>query len=134
MDRIKARIQTKQNFYVHNDLSNAAFHFKNGIEDRLKRDDRAGIAFEYLACAVMIALTFEAKINFLGAKLISNWQERQPFNDKVDQVFAHLGIKKDATQRPYSSIEQMKRFRDSVAHGKPTIVEHDETVVMTQDS
>ena len=29
MEKIKVRKQAKKRIYVHNDLSNAAFHFKN---------------------------------------------------------------------------------------------------------
>ena len=75
---------------MHNDLSNAAFHFKEQIERKLNTDDRKGIAFEYMACLVMLAFTFEAKINFLGHKLIKPWKERQPFNDKISEVLKHL--------------------------------------------
>jgi hypothetical protein len=50
------------------------------------------------------------------------------FNDKVDQVLAHLKIVPDWNKRPYSSIKSMKDFRNSVAHGKPVEIEYDQTV------
>src|SRR5262245_56423591 len=84
------RLQGKKYVYIHNDLSNSAFHFKTRIEERLANDDRVGITFDCMACLVMCAFSFEAYINFLGSKLIADWKERQPFNDKVDQVLKHL--------------------------------------------
>jgi hypothetical protein len=74
MEKICARVHGKKNIYIHNDLSNAAFHFKTSVEEKLK-GDRTGIAFHSLACLVMTAFTFEAEMNFLGAKLIDGWNE-----------------------------------------------------------
>jgi len=86
MEIIKARIEQKKNIYIHNDLSHAASFFKQVIDDKIKTDERDGLTFYQMACAVMLAFTFEAKINFLGHKCLQNWQERQPFDDKVKQV------------------------------------------------
>ena len=134
MEKIKARVQQKKNIYIHNDLSNAAHYFKTSIEGRLEKDDRNGIAFEYMACAVMLAFTFEAKLNFLGHTLFGKeWVERDPFDTKVKKIFDKLGVPRDPAQRPFSSIDRLRRFRDSVAHGKPVELEHDETVVATPD-
>ena len=133
MEKIRARLKGKKNLYIHNDLSNAAFHFKNAIDKKLENDDRTGIAFYYLACLVMTAFTFEAKINFLGAKLIQGWNEWQRFDEKVTQVFAYLKITPDWNKRPYSSIKSLQDFRNSVAHGKPVEIEYDEEVVVPQD-
>jgi hypothetical protein len=129
MNKIRARHKGKRNVYVHNDLSNAVHHFILQINDKLKREDLKGIAFEYMACMVMLAFAFEAKINFLGHKLIDNWKERQPFDCKVNEVFDHLRINPDWEARPYSSVNKLKEFRDSIAHGKPVEVEFDEEII-----
>jgi hypothetical protein len=83
-----------------------------------------------MACAIMLAFTFEAKINFLGWKLIQQWKEFQPFEDKAKQVFEALKLEVDWTKRPYLSIDNMKNFRNTVAHGKPQVIERDEVVTM----
>lgn len=134
MEKIRARVQQKKNIYIHNDLSNAALHFKKSIETRLEQDNRAGITFDYMACAVMLAFTFEAKLNFLGHKLFgSEWNEKDTFDNKVDRVFEKLGVSRDQSKRPFSSIERLRAFRNTIAHGKPVEVEHDETVVAAQE-
>jgi hypothetical protein len=93
--KIRPRRKGHKNIYVHNDLSNAAHHFKEHIEAKLKAGDREGIAFKYMACLILLAFTFESKINFLGHKLISDWKERQPFNDKVSEVLDYLKLQRD---------------------------------------
>ena len=129
MAKIRAKYEGTQNIYVHNDLSNAAHHFKGIIEAKIKADDRKGIAFDYLACMMMLAFTSEAQINFIGQKLIDPWEERQPIKDKFKAVLKHLGITPDWNKRPYSSIVLLKEFRDLIAHGKPVDIDIDEEIV-----
>lgn len=104
---------------MHNDLSNATFYFKSVIEKKIEKNERDGLAFDRMACALMLAFTFEAKINFLGHKLLRNWREKQSFDDKVAQVLKHLRVEADWKTRPYRSIEALRKFRNSIAHGKP---------------
>jgi hypothetical protein len=130
IEKVRAKITQKSRLYIHNDLSNAAFHFKETIDAKEAAEDRMGITYEYMACAMMLAFTFEAKLNFMGWKLIPDWKEFQPFYDKAEQVFERLGLELDWTNRPLSSLKEMKRFRDMIAHGKPIVIERDEIVVM----
>src|SRR4051794_3118829 len=91
-EKVRVRVQATSRIYIHNDLSNAAFHFKESIARRLAANDRSGITFEYMAWAIMLAFTFEAKINFLGWKLIIDWKEFQRFDEKVKQILGKLEI------------------------------------------
>lgn len=129
MNKIRVNHKGKRNIYVHNDLSSAAHHFIVQIEDKLKRGDIKGINFEYMACMVMLAFTFEAKINFLGYKCITDWKERQSFCKKVKKVFDYLNINPNWNARPYSAISKLKEFRDLIAHGKPAESEFEEEIV-----
>ena len=133
MEVIRARHQGQKQIYIHNDLSGAAHHFRAQIEEKLTTGDHSGIAFEYMACLVVLAFTFEAKINFLGHKLIKDWNERQPFNAKVTAVLEHLKITPNKDVRPFRSVEALKAFRDSIAHGKPIETSLDEEVVKPAD-
>ncbi len=130
VDLVRAKISKTANLYIHNDLAQAVSHFKDNVDRMEETGERAGISYEYMACAIMVAFAFEAKVNFLGWKLIDGWREFQSFDDKINQVCEKLGIEKDWGVRPWSSIRAMKRFRDLVAHGKPTVVKHEEIVVM----
>jgi len=133
MEKRLARHKGYKNIYVHNDLAGAAYHFKQTIEAKLAADDRKGIAFDYMACLLLLAFTFEAQINFLGLKLINNWKERQPFDDKVDAVLKHLGMAPDWNSRPYKAVGDIKKFRDILAHGKPSETEFDQVIEVPDD-
>jgi hypothetical protein len=119
MDLVKAKITQKKNVYVHNDLSQSAFYFKELIENKLKDGNRNGIAYDYMACAVMIAFAFEANLNFMGYKTIKDWNEWQGWDTKVYAVLKRLEMPIAWEERPLSSMRAMKDIRDSLAHGKP---------------
>lgn len=134
MDKYRIRRQSRKNIYIHNDLSNAAFHFKKSVDSRLEEENREGIAFEVMACLSMLAFSFEARINFLGSKLFQEkWKERQAFHNKLGQVLNELKLGLSENERPYTSIEKLKTFRDSIAHGKPCLIEVDEVVEVGED-
>src|SRR5215210_55312 len=117
MEKIKVRRQAKKHIYIHNDLSNAAYHFNERINERFANEDIEGIAFDILAELVFLAFTIEAKVNFLGSKLIEGWKERERFWKKLQLVLGHLDLKVDFDTRPYSTINRLKELRDSLAHG-----------------
>ena len=133
MIKIRARHKGTKNIYVHNDLSNAAHHFKQVIEAKTAADDRKDIAFDYLACMMMLAFASEAMINFIGQKLIEPWDERQPTKDKFKSILKHLHLERDWNKRPYSSIVILKDFRHLIAHGKPVNLDFDEEIVKPAD-
>ena len=134
MPRIRVRVQGERHFFVHNDLLNGAYHFKQRIDDRLARNDRSGISFDILAELILLAFAIEAQINFWGTKLhVPKWKEWDHFDDKRRLLFRHLQLKPDMQKRPYSVIEKLKKLRDSMAHGKPQFVEIDELREIDQD-
>jgi hypothetical protein len=130
MEKIKVRRLAKKHIYVHNDLSNAAYHFHEKVNERFANNDREGIAFDILAELIFLAFTIEAKINFLGSKLIEGWIEREYFWPKLKLVLKQLGLNVDLNTRPYSTIKKLKDLRDSLAHGKPLHLELDEEAVV----
>lgn len=134
MEKYRVRRQLKKNIYIHNDLSNAAFHFRKSVDSRLSEGNRKGIAFEIMACLSLLAFSFEARINFLGSKMFQDkWKEKQAFHNKVNQVLNELELGLSKEERPYLSVEKLKVFRDSIAHGKPCTVEVDEVVEVDED-
>ncbi len=62
--KIRARHKGKKNIYVHEHLSNAAYHFMEVIKTKIKDNEHEGIAFDYMACLIMLAFTFEARVIF----------------------------------------------------------------------
>jgi hypothetical protein len=129
-DMTKLRVQktAKKSVHIHNDISNTAHHLKARIEEMEATGDRQGIALEITACLVMLAFTFESRLNFIGEQKVVDFKERRVLDKKVEIVLKALGLEPDFSVRPYSSIKELKSFRDTIAHGKPDTIEVDETV------
>jgi hypothetical protein len=132
-EKIRARVQRDTKIYVHNDLSQAATYFNDNIQAKLAEGKRDAIAFDGMACALMIAFAFEANLNFMGSHLlktgeIKEWKETQSFTKKLDKVFGALEIAIEREKRPLSSMQRMKTLRDTLAHGKPDEKSKDEIV------
>lgn len=128
MKKLRVQKTAKKNIHIHNDISNTAHHLKARIEEMEATGDRQGIALDITACLVMLAFTFESRLNFIGEQTVEDFKERQWFDKKVEIVLKALGLEPDFSVRPYSSIKELKSFRDTIAHGKPDTIEVDETV------
>ena len=117
--KIHARVQRETKVYVHNDLSQAATYFNDVIQAKLAEGKRDAIAFDGMACALMIAFAFEANLNFMGSYLLKSeklkeWNEMQSLTKKIDKVFGILGIAVEKEKRPLSSMQRMKALRDTL--------------------
>jgi DNA processing protein len=128
MKKLRVQKTAKKNIHIHNDISNTAHHLKARIEEMEATGDRQGIALDITACLVMLAFTFESRLNFIGEQTVEDFKERRWFDKKVEIVLKALGLEPDFSVRPYSSIKELKSFRDTIAHGKPDTIEVDETV------
>ena len=129
--KIRARVHKSRRVFVHNDLSHAAMYFADNIQEKLDRGSRDAIMFDGVACAVMVAFTFEANVNFMGFELnkagkLPTWKERESFMDRLKKVFGALGIRVELDKRPLKSMERMKVLRDTLARGKPAYAEYDQ--------
>ncbi len=104
---------------IHNDLANAAFFYKNIIEEK-RKNGGPGISIDCMACATMLAFTWEAYLNFFGSELLRpDWNEMEKLDVKETLVLGKLSIKADWGKQPYSSVRLLTKIRDWLAHGKP---------------
>ncbi len=131
--KVRARVQRETKVFVHNDLSQGATYFNDTIQAKLAEGKRDAIAFDGMACALMVAFAFEANLNFMGSYLLTTgklkeWNEMQSFTKKLDKVFGALAIPIEKEKRPLSSMQRMKTLRDTLAHGKPVEKSEDDVV------
>src|SRR5205823_3013522 len=124
----KFHVQGHRKLYIHNTLDQGADNAKADIERKLAAGNREGIGFDYMACGLMLAFTFEAQLNFIGKRFLNPWHEMQRWKTKAERVFKALSIEYDWKKRPFLSIEKMKTFRDTIAHGKPFEQNLDEVI------
>ncbi|SFS15908.1 hypothetical protein [Yoonia litorea] len=124
----KYEVRTTAERFIHNELSTCAWHFQGVANNKIETGEREGCALDMMAALVFCAFSVEAKVNFIGWKTLQDgWPERANLREKIDLLKKTLGLEIDWSQRPLQTIAQLKRFRDTLAHGKPEIV--DETKV-----
>jgi hypothetical protein len=105
--------------HPHNDLLNLAHYHHSVINEKNGTPGAEAIALDCMSCLIALAFSVEALINFVGAKCIDQWAERQPFHKKLSALEATIGLAYDKAREPYSTIEKLKTLRDQMAHGKP---------------
>lgn len=118
MSYYREKVNKKSRIYIHNDLANAAFHLKENVL-RINDSKEAGIALHILGALTLYAFAMEAKINFLGSKTIENWTEGAPYHIKISKIIKSCNVNYEHNNRPLSTLNRLKNFRDLVAHGKP---------------
>lgn len=133
--KMRVELTQEQAAYIHNDLGNTAYYFKQRIVERLAKDDRDGIFLEMTAGLTMTAFAMEAAVNFVGDWIFKeDWRERDASLKKVKRVFTELRIDFGGFKdRPFSSVVHLKELRDTLAHGKPERMTSREITVGTYD-
>ena len=134
---IRARVCGTKNIFIHNDLSNIAYYYRNLIIKRTAKGDNKGITFDHMSCLMFSAFSFEAYLNFFGLKLVTNWEqdkmESRRFRDKSELIFDALQLSYDWNKEPYKSVDELKNFRNTIAHGKPKVTSYDRIVEVPQN-
>jgi hypothetical protein len=133
MTKKRVRLRANRKIRIHNDIGNAAYYFKNRVNERSEKGDRDGIGLEMIAGLILLAFEVEARFNFLGATLLSDWDEQKNFYDKIKAVCEKLGVKPDFSKRPFASIEKLQTCRNAFAHGKPQELSFDKEVTVSDD-
>ena len=64
MGKIKVHLKAHRHIYIHNDIGNATFYFKNRVDERIAKDDRDGVGLEIIAGLTLLAFEVEARFNF----------------------------------------------------------------------
>ncbi|XHF32446.1 hypothetical protein OXH62_24395 [Pseudomonas chlororaphis] len=134
MKQLQIRKTATKKINIHNDISNTANHLRRRVEEMDATGNREGISLDITACLVLLAFTFESRLNYIGAQKVADWRERKPFERKLKSVLQALDLTPDFSKRPYSTIDQLKDFRDTIAHGQPVTIEVDETVFVDPGS
>ncbi|KZY60454.1 hypothetical protein A3733_24880 [Pseudoalteromonas shioyasakiensis] len=130
----KFRVEETQNskVYIHNDLSNAA-HFLKESAIKSKEGNGEGLSLIIMGSLTMYAFSLEARINFIGSKTIENWNERKQYIKKLKKILKSCDIPYLPDERPFTTLNELKKFRDLVAHGKPLEVSESEVKVLDRN-
>lgn len=105
--------------YPHNNLLNLAHYQREVINNKESEGIEDALALDCLSCLISLAFSVEALVNFVGQKKIADWQERQHYRNKINQVCEEASLVFNENEEPFETLSQLKRLRDSIAHGQP---------------
>jgi hypothetical protein len=85
------------------------------------RDHVRGTAYTAMSALVLEALMFEAYLNHLGEGRLNLWKPTDSISwwKKFKLIREKIGLEEiDVSLRPYSTVRELFKFRDQVAHGR----------------
>lgn len=116
----KSEIAVEFERHIHGDLGNCAFYFLNTANEKYENDKPEGIYLDMMATLVFSAFSIEAKVNFVGWKMLADgWPEKASFWEKCSLLAQLYDFQVDRGQRPWQTISQLVKLRNILAHGKP---------------
>jgi hypothetical protein len=109
----------EREFFAHHMLLHAA---EREIEEA--KASEVGRFNKCLAAMVLSALAIEALANAVGSRVSSDWTAFESLSPlaKLDSLAKELAIVYDPNTEPWSSITQLARFRNHIAHPKPELI------------
>lgn len=114
---------------AHTSLQGEVFVFRELWQVVKRQRGRAdteptGSFYDHLVALVFAFHTLEGYLNFMGDRLKPDlWaNERRAFRsvmEKFNKILELVSLSPDLSERPFSSVSWLKRFRDMIAHAKP---------------
>lgn len=91
---------------------------------KLAEKKEEGWMYPTLSSIVFSAFTYEAFLNTLGTKIITNWDEydRKSTVDKLKVICQKINYKPNKNKRPYYTLKKLVWFRNLTAHGREEII------------
>ena len=107
---------------IHNDLGNAAYWHFQTARRKSESGEGGGLALDIMAALILYAFYTEAILNFVGHHhLEEGWPDKASFGEKLALLKRVLDLKLSNGEEPLQTLTKLKRFRNTLAHGKPDI-------------
>jgi hypothetical protein len=123
--KIIASVKRTREFRAFAELSHA-----NRVLLENAQEQREGWLYECMASILTSAFKIEAYLNHAGTALFPDWgkKDRLSVKKKLNIIRSHLGMGIKDEQRPYSTLEDLFRFRNALAHGRDEILDPPESI------
>ena len=113
------RKDEKRTFFAHHMLLHAAEREIAGAsESEVGRFNRC------LSAMVLASLAVEALVNAVGSRVASDWTSFEALRpqEKLDWLVDRLGIRREKSKEPWTTIQYIGGFRNDIAHPKPEVI------------
>ena len=131
---IKFEVRIAAERHIFNDLSACTRAHSDVMREKIDGDRRDGVYYDMMASLVFAAFDLEAKVNFVGWKVFEDgWPGRANIREKIQLLNRHLQMNLDWGCRPLQTLNELRKFRDTLAHGKPEEVKIEQVVDVEPD-
>lgn len=119
--KVKISRERQVNTYAH------LRHASNVMLKKVEKDQEGGF-YLVMASLIFTAFAAEAWLNHIGSWIFKCWGdfERLPPLSKLNIVAEKLNIDIDKGIRPYRTLCELFKFRNTLAHGKSVFLKSDE--------
>jgi len=117
-------IQIAIHRFIHNDLELCARDLRERVRRKFESGEAEGFFSDMMGSLIFMAFTIEANVNFIGWKTLDDgWPDRASLSEKINLLVKVLPLELEWKHRPLQTILKLNNFRNSIAHGKPKIVD-----------
>jgi len=101
------------------------------------RKEQRGRTYSCLTSMMFVTFAIEAYVNHLAETRVVGWQvleKKLSVAEKLEFLGHSLRYTLDKSKRPFQSLNAMFKFRNTLAHGKTTVLTHTEEVPLDEDN
>ncbi|MDF1617293.1 hypothetical protein [Petrocella sp. FN5] len=121
----KVKLEVEREVKTYWDLNHAS-----DVLLEISEEVKEGTYYLYMSSLLFSAFTIEAYLNHIGPKIVPNWPDIEPYRalEKVNFICNKIGLKFDTGKSPFQILNELFKFRNSLAHGKSEIIGTDKEV------
>lgn len=111
-------------------------HASHVILEKAEKDPE-GSFYLVMASLIFTAFMVEAYLNHIGQRIFKCWndlEERLSPKSKLNLIAEKLGLVTNYQRRPYQTLSELFKFRNSVAHGKSVSLKSDNQIRLVDDT
>lgn len=131
MAKHKARVSKERQVNTYVEL----WHASHVMLEKAKKD-QDGSFHHVMASLTFTAFMMEAYLNHVGPQIFKCWDDLERLSplSKLNLIAEKLGVKKDKGERPYQTVSEVFKFRNTLAHGKSILLKSNNEIRFVEET
>ena len=131
MAKHKARVSKERQVNTYVEL----WHASHVMLEKAKKD-QDGSFHHVMASLTFTAFMMEAYLNHVGPQIFKCWDDLERLSplSKLNLIAEKLGVKKDKGARPYQTVSEVFKFRNTLAHGKSILLKSNNEIRFVEET
>jgi len=131
MAKRKAKVSKERQVNTYVEL----WHASHVMLEKAKKD-QDGSFYHVMANLIFTAFMMEAYLNHVGLQIFKCWDDLERLSplSKLNLIAEKLGVKKDEGERPYQTVTEVFKFRNTLAHGKSIFLKSNKEIPFVDET